>query len=178
MGPFLVVKAKHPLYVLQSKKHTNVVHHDRLKKCHDATLPNWLLRERHKLLQAEGQPLKFPPSEIGPLSFNTHESYKEDAISGTPLIDTDVRDQPRENVDPLADLNSTLLYGDDDMPDFRIETDQMEKENTSLGATKQNEEEVVEPDPIQNQTTAAEQKISSRGRPVKTPFRFRDFKLT
>ena len=39
MGPFLVIGSRPPLYRIQDKKKEYVVHHDRLKRCHDRHIP-------------------------------------------------------------------------------------------------------------------------------------------
>ncbi len=49
-GPFIVLTARSPLYTIQGKKKSQLVHHDRLKPCHDADLPLWLRRKRHVIL--------------------------------------------------------------------------------------------------------------------------------
>jgi len=49
MGPFLVIGSRPPLYRIQGKKKEYVVHHDRLKRCHERHIPLWLRRLRHDL---------------------------------------------------------------------------------------------------------------------------------
>ncbi|XP_033757508.1 uncharacterized protein LOC117339906 [Pecten maximus] len=51
VGPYLVVKKLSPaLYrICDRKSRATVVHHDRLKACHDRELPVWLLRLRSDL---------------------------------------------------------------------------------------------------------------------------------
>ena len=53
-GPFLIIKplSSH-VYQLETRKRKTVVHHDRLKLCHDRVLPIWLRRRRHELLNEE-----------------------------------------------------------------------------------------------------------------------------
>ena len=53
IGPFLITCARPPLYVLVDRKRRSLVHHDRLFPCHDSTLPLWLRRKRHELLQTQ-----------------------------------------------------------------------------------------------------------------------------
>ena len=50
IGPYLVIKARPPLYMIEGKKKTKTIHHDRLKPCKDASFPLWLQRKRHNLL--------------------------------------------------------------------------------------------------------------------------------
>ena len=40
-GPFIVERARPPLYELERGKKRFIIHHDRLKPCRDAELPNW-----------------------------------------------------------------------------------------------------------------------------------------
>ena len=49
-GPFIVTKVISPiLYEISSAKKSMVVHHDRMRKCQDTSLPIWLNRRRNKL---------------------------------------------------------------------------------------------------------------------------------
>jgi hypothetical protein len=48
-SPFLVIGSRPPLYRIQDKKKEYVVHHDRLKRCHDRHIPLWLRRLLHDL---------------------------------------------------------------------------------------------------------------------------------
>ena len=52
-GPFLVVKARHPLYTVKERKRQRVLHHDKLKLCEDHHIPIWLRRARSSLYQQE-----------------------------------------------------------------------------------------------------------------------------
>ena len=48
VGPFVVIeKLSSVLYRIKNRRKEKVVHHDRLKKCSDRTIPNWLTRLRH-----------------------------------------------------------------------------------------------------------------------------------
>ena len=51
-GPFLIIKVVSPiLFEIASRKKNWVVHHDRLKKCTDRSMPLWLRRRRHNLFR-------------------------------------------------------------------------------------------------------------------------------
>ena len=50
IGPYLVTRARPPVYTLMGKRRERLVHHDRLKPCHDAQFPLWLQRKRHQIL--------------------------------------------------------------------------------------------------------------------------------
>ena len=50
-GPFLVVEViSECLFLIVGKRKSGLVHHDKLKPCHDRNIPGWLRRKRHKLL--------------------------------------------------------------------------------------------------------------------------------
>ena len=50
LGPFLVTKVISPtLYQICSQKKTFVVHHDRIRRCHDNVLPLWLQRKKQRM---------------------------------------------------------------------------------------------------------------------------------
>ena len=55
------------------------MHHDRLIPCHDSTLPLWLLRKRHKLLQTlhidGSQDHDRGPDELAPDNFPIAGSF-------------------------------------------------------------------------------------------------------
>ena len=51
-GPMIVTRFLTPiLYKILGRKKSTVVHHDRLKHCHDRNIPLWLKRKRNQLLQ-------------------------------------------------------------------------------------------------------------------------------
>ena len=52
IGPFVVVDVRPPLYLIEGKKKSQLVHHDRLKPCNDSDFPLWLQRRRHSLLES------------------------------------------------------------------------------------------------------------------------------
>ena len=58
-GPWLVVEALSPVFFrVRNQKREWIVHHDKLKPCHDRALPGWLRRLRHHLQR--GEPLPEP----------------------------------------------------------------------------------------------------------------------
>jgi hypothetical protein len=60
-GPFLVVKAKSPLYLIRNRKKKTWVHHDKLKECR--FVPLWVRRARNKLLAAIDSPVDELPED-------------------------------------------------------------------------------------------------------------------
>ena len=53
-GPFVITKVVSPvLYRIQGRKIESIVHHDRLKLCQDRTLPMWIRKLRHKILELD-----------------------------------------------------------------------------------------------------------------------------
>ena len=48
-GPFLVTKAKPPLYLIKTRRREKYIHHNNLKRCHDENIPMWLRRARNQL---------------------------------------------------------------------------------------------------------------------------------
>lgn len=49
-GPWLVVEAHPPIYSVEAKKSLMTLHHDRLKRCTDQNIPNYLKERRKELL--------------------------------------------------------------------------------------------------------------------------------
>ena len=49
-GPYVIARARSPLYEIVGMKKSQYVHHDRLKPCNDSDFPMWLQRKRHALL--------------------------------------------------------------------------------------------------------------------------------
>ena len=78
-GPLLITCARPPLYVLEDRKRRSLMHHDRLIPCHDSTLPLWLRRKQHELLQTlpidEGQDHYTGPDELAPDDFPIAGSF-------------------------------------------------------------------------------------------------------
>jgi len=51
-GPYVVMEVLSPVLLqVRDRKKQKVVHHDRIKPCHDRQLPRWLARLRHDLLK-------------------------------------------------------------------------------------------------------------------------------
>ena len=53
--PFLIVKAKPPLYLVITRKREKYLHHNNLKRCEDRELSMWLRRARNKLWAGEAE---------------------------------------------------------------------------------------------------------------------------
>ncbi len=55
-GPFLVLESTPPVYrLLDQKKKEKSVHHDRLKKCQDRSIPTWIKQQQYKILVEDGK---------------------------------------------------------------------------------------------------------------------------
>ena len=67
IGPYLVIRARPPIYALQGKRRVTFVHHDRIKPCNDSSYPLWLQRKRHLLLDTlptdDGEDWDMEPEE-------------------------------------------------------------------------------------------------------------------
>ena len=53
-GPYIISDIKSPvLFVVQGRKKSWVLHHDRLKPCHDRVIPLWVRRKRQEILKLD-----------------------------------------------------------------------------------------------------------------------------
>ena len=84
-----MVVARPPLYTIQNRKKSKVIHHDRLKPCEDSSFPLWFQRKRHILLNV--------------ISTQGEETLEEDF----PLPFEIMEDAPFET---LFDPDATLPY--------------------------------------------------------------------
>ena len=80
-GPFLIVKCKHPLYCIRSRKRDKFTHHNNLKPCN---VPLWLRRARNDFFRQEAGEEQIKDEE---LNENTAESLRtaesqEESTSG------------------------------------------------------------------------------------------------
>ena len=50
IGPYVITRARPPIYEIQTRRRVQFVYHDRLKPCDDSSFPLWLQRKRHSLL--------------------------------------------------------------------------------------------------------------------------------
>ena len=66
-GPYLVIKVISPvLFRIKGRKREVVVHHDRLKPCMDRSIPMWMRRLRHRVLDLdETLPYEEDADELG-----------------------------------------------------------------------------------------------------------------
>ena len=103
-GPFIVLKARHPVYVIQgrnSQKH-QVLHHDRLKPCTDRTTPMWLRRRRHAILNLD-ETLPYDEAELDdddfeppqqPQRVNGSKQKETKGLAPVPGGDEEEEDEP------------------------------------------------------------------------------------
>lgn len=53
-GPFIVTRVISPVLIeIENRKKRSVVHHDKLKHCHDRCIPLWIRRRRQELLSLD-----------------------------------------------------------------------------------------------------------------------------
>ena len=65
-GPYLVIKISHVLFRIKGRKREVVVHLDRLKPCLDRSIPMWMRRLRHRVLELdETLPYEEDDDELG-----------------------------------------------------------------------------------------------------------------
>ena len=65
-GPYLVIKVRTVLFRIKGRKREVVVHHDRLKPCLDRSIPMWMRRLRHRVLDLdETLPYEEDDDELG-----------------------------------------------------------------------------------------------------------------
>ena len=53
IGPFLVIKARPPIFTIQGQKLRQALHHDHLKLCVDSEIPRWAHRKRQDLMDLD-----------------------------------------------------------------------------------------------------------------------------
>jgi hypothetical protein len=99
-GPFLVIQVLSPFLLrVAGRKKTLVLHHDKLRLCHDRDIPFWIRRKRHHMMaeiQAEEPKVKDKGIQVG-----DNEGEEE----------VDANDGGETVGDP--DLDETLPYGKD-----------------------------------------------------------------
>ncbi len=125
-GPALVTKVLSPaLYVVEDRKGRHVLHHDKLKLCRDRSIPFWLRKKRHLLLQLDdtlpySQDDSFSLTPGAPASQPPSLSQERQAIlddSGE-IVPGGVLPQDLEETlayeDLSDDLDETFPYGEAD----------------------------------------------------------------
>ena len=163
-GPFLVSSARPPIYRLCGRRKAFVVHHDRLKPCHDSTFPLWLQRKRHNLLTSA------PIEETGDLGIEPDpETLSPDTPLGIDMFD------PDETLPYMLGDDPDMLEDDISFDYFQQPGSQVSTEITSQGP--------IDLDPFHDQeaqyvTTQSDfpsvPRFSRTGRQIKTPSRFKD----
>ena len=156
IGPYLVVVARPPhpppLYTIQNRKKSKVIHHDRLKPCEDSSVPLWLQRKRHILLNS--------------ISTEDEETLEKDF----PLPFEFMKDAPFET---LFDPNATLPYmlGDNDPFGDNVQSidlgdgaDNVPINISDIGGFADSESD--ESDPTEN---SSRQKQTRTGRNIRIP---------
>ena len=157
IGPYLIIKARAPLYVLQGRKRCKTIHHDRLKPCGDSSFPMWLQRKRHALLNQETSIYDEDPEEDFPLPFQ----FMEDA--------------PFES---LFDPDATLPYmlGDSEPNNAELSLNQgFDTENIpNTGTPDSGDLPDTEYNALIPTKDISGQKQSRSGRNINPPARYRD----
>ncbi|MCG8048702.1 MAG: DDE-type integrase/transposase/recombinase, partial [Candidatus Thiodiazotropha endolucinida] len=158
-GPYLVVRARPPVYALQGRRKVQFVHHDRIKVCCDSVFPLWLQRQRHELLNTL-------PMTAGENENEDPEESSQDRFPDGGLFDPD-QTLPYMWGD-CSDMPLPYLFGEDSQTfDSGAEgsigdidsTSQMPTGDSDSGS---NDDAILEP-----RTTRA-------GRKIQLPARFRD----
>lgn len=169
IGPYLVVRARPPVYALQGRRKVQFVHHDRIKPCNDSSFPLWLQRKRHTLLNTrpmddvESQDKE--PDGPGEDSFPNGGLFDPDQ---TLLFDPDQTLPYMLGDDP--DITLPMLFGDNSFPDDRhLVEDTSGTANIPPGDSESDFDVEASNihDPSEPRTTRA-------GRKTKLPARFRD----
>lgn len=169
IGPYLVVRARPPVYALQGRRKVQFVHHDRIKPCNDSSFPLWLQRKRHTLLNTrpmddvEGQDKE--PDRPGEDSFPNGGLFDPDQ---TLLFDPDQTLPYMLGDDPYITL--PMLFGDNSFSDDRhLVEDTSGTANIPPGDSESDFDVEASNihDPSEPRTTRA-------GRKTKLPARFRD----
>ncbi len=134
-GPFLIVEVLSPvLFRVQERRRCCVIHHDKLKLCRDRSIPFWLRRKRHELLQLDStlpnsQDGLDPGTPLAPFPGVNVVPVVAGAPGGTPITQGAAGNAVAAGP-PASDLDETLPYGDDDPATDLEETIPYEEEET------------------------------------------------
>ncbi len=165
-GPVLVSKVLSPvLYEIVDRKGTHVIHHDRLKPCMDRSIPFWLRRRRHELLQLDET-----------LPYSQDSSIVASQPPSQPLSGIV---EPVENLAgcPASDLEETVAYEDPDetFPYEDIGESQEREEEEGDGEAPTVDDYVDDLGDFGLHALFEEPSISRSGRILKAPSHLRDF---
>ena len=53
LGPYVILKARMPIFTIQGQKREEVVHHDKLVPCLSSQIPLWIRKKRHELFDLD-----------------------------------------------------------------------------------------------------------------------------
>ena len=117
-GPYIIARARSPLYEILGMRKSQYVHHDRLKPCNDSDFPMWLQRKRHALLtnslstrgECDDEPLL--PDE--PLGLNHLFGYEDRDIDLDSTLPYMLGDDMQGRADSSSD-SSVDSGGDSDI---------------------------------------------------------------
>ena len=166
-GPYLVIKALSPvLFKIKGRRKEWVTHHDRLKPCKDRSIPFWMRRMRHSLLNLES-------SDTGEMTEN-EDSFLEDVFRD--LFDETNDDGDEDHADQDLTFHSAVVisstpvsqkdFADKSASDVSLEVSTlMSKPSTSKAQSALSKQ-------------ASEMKSSTRtrkGRKVVAPAHLKDF---
>ena len=104
-GPYLITEVLSPiLYRLLGKRRSFIIHHDRLRACHDRTIPMWIRKKRHDLISPDvadtiedrvpiddDDVVVTTPEEVGePTNNDLDDTIPYQTPPGTPSIDKSI----------------------------------------------------------------------------------------
>lgn len=84
-GPYLITKViLSTLYRIRDRKVESVIHHDRLKLCRDRTVPMWMQRLWHQLLEpGASKELTLTPEPVMDSDFNLDMLFQDGGQDAT-----------------------------------------------------------------------------------------------
>ena len=120
-GPYLVIKVISPvLFRIKGRKREIVVHHDRLKPCLDRSIPMWMRRLRHRVLDLdETLPYEEDDDELGlttlfeppqPQQDNVQVQNNSQVSSNQEASDTNLSQNSETVLTDLFQSNSETLF--------------------------------------------------------------------
>ena len=163
IGPYLVTRARPPVYTLMGNHREQLVHHNRLKPCHDAQFPLGLQRKRHQILNT------LPLDEVASQEMDP-DVPSQDSLPGGGLFDPDQTLPYMWGDDPDMTL-SCLFDGQDRIPnrtDSSLVDDTTDITNIpSCDSDSDSDGEMTFASPSEPRTTRT-------GREINLPARYRE----
>ncbi len=112
-GPALVAEVLSPvLYVVEDRKGRHVLHHDKLKLCRDRSIPFWLRKKRHLLLQSDDTLPYSQDESISPTPGEDPGTGTTEVATDEPPASSSDQEQTLLYEDLSVDLDETIPYSD------------------------------------------------------------------